>query len=91
MVFLKSIGQPTKDVLFIILFTVLFGLTLPVWSNLKRMQCQLEGAFLKIDALQQSIKVMVIYPRSYLWLTSRFSPSNQLLLFLPLNVLSHPP
>ena len=61
--FLKSIGQPIKDVLFAIFFTALFGLALPVWSNFKHMQCQLQGAFLKIDALQQSIKVMVIYPR----------------------------
>jgi hypothetical protein len=50
-----SIGQPTKDVLSVILFTVLFGFALPVWSNLKRVQCQL-------DALQGSIKVTVIYP-----------------------------
>ncbi|KAH9995988.1 hypothetical protein BJV77DRAFT_187314 [Russula vinacea] len=41
-VFLKSIGQPIKDVLFAILFTALFGLALPVWSNFKHMQCQLQ-------------------------------------------------
>ena len=56
MVFLKLIGRPTKDVLFAILFTVLFGFAFPVWSKLKRVQRQL-------DALQRSIKVMVIYPR----------------------------
>jgi hypothetical protein len=56
-VFLISIGQPTKDMLSAILFTILFGFALPVWSNLKldlkRVQCQL-------DDLQGSIKVTVI-------------------------------
>ncbi|KAF8506590.1 hypothetical protein F5888DRAFT_1643628 [Russula emetica] len=54
--FLKSIGLSNKDVLSVILFTVLFGFMWPVWSNLKRVQCQLDDVFWKIDALQQSIK-----------------------------------
>ena len=56
MAFLKLIGQPTKDVLSTVSFTVLFGFAFTVWSKLKHVQHQL-------DALQQSIKVTVIYPR----------------------------
>ena len=37
-------------------FTVLFGFAFTVWSKLKHVQRQL-------DALQQSIKVLVIFPR----------------------------
>ncbi len=61
--FLKSIGQSNKDVLSVILFTALFGFVWPVWSNLKRVQCQLDDVFWKIDALQQSIKVADTFSR----------------------------
>jgi hypothetical protein len=50
-------------VLYVILFTVLFGFVWPVWSNLKRVQCQLDDVFWKIDALQQSIKVTDTFSR----------------------------
>ena len=56
MALLTLIGQPTKDVLFVILFTVLFGFSFSIWSKLKHVQRQL-------DALRRSIKVTVIYPR----------------------------
>jgi hypothetical protein len=66
--FLKSIGQSNKDVLFVILFTILFGFVWPVWSNLKRLQCQLDDVFWKIDALQQSTKVTDAFSRVSNWL-----------------------
>jgi hypothetical protein len=50
-------------VLSAIFFTSLFGsLAWPVWSILRRVQCQLDDVSGKIDALQQSIKVIVISP-----------------------------
>ena len=44
------------DMLSTVSFTVLFGFAFTVWSKLKHVQRQL-------DTLQQSIKVMFIFPR----------------------------
>jgi hypothetical protein len=52
------------DILSTIFFTILLGsFAWPVWSNLKRVHCRLDEVFAKIEALQQSIKVPVIFPR----------------------------
>jgi len=75
-------------VLSTILFTVLFEFAGLVWLNLKRVQCQFDDVYGKIDVLQKSIKVTVVSLREFgPVLTDYFSPSNQPLLpTLPLNV-----
>ena len=62
--FLKWIRRSDEDVLSTIFFTILLGsFAWPVWSNLQRVRCQLYEVFGKLEALQQSIEVIVVSPR----------------------------
>jgi len=48
-----------------ILLTGFFGFALHVWSKLKRLQCKLDDVVGKVDILQKSIKVIVVFLRVF--------------------------
>jgi hypothetical protein len=59
---LKWIRRSNEDVLSILFFSFLLGsFAWPAWAVLKRMRCQLDDLSGRIELLQLSIKVSVVF------------------------------
>jgi hypothetical protein len=62
-IFLKLVGRNGKDILSVLFFSALLGrLAWPVWSNLKHLHHRLDDLFGRIEAVQQSLKVIITPP-----------------------------